>query len=155
VPDQFALAATFRCGSANPAGWQLYGAGCAGAGTAPSWSPLGYSRPWLGDTFMLRLLHPTATLGAAVVGLSDATWSGGALPFALGPAMPGCELLASPDVFVVLQLVGCVADYALAIPAVSAFVGLDLFSQGSASEPAANAAGIVVSSGVHATIGVR
>lgn len=139
-------------GSVHPATSTTFGVGC-GSNGVPALTAL--ARPWLGDTFAVQLSHPGASLGALAIGLSATTWAGGNLPFALGPAMPGCDLLTSAEAFRTLVLAQGTATHVLALPTAPALVGLELVYQGFAADAAANAAGIAASAGLAATLGVR
>lgn len=88
-------------------------------------------------------------------GLSNTTWSGGALPADLGfVGMPGCPLLVRPDATpLAFADAGGSVRYPFAIPADNSYLGMVLFGQWIAQDPTANAQGLSVSDGLRVVVG--
>ncbi|MGC6487020.1 MAG: S8 family serine peptidase [Planctomycetota bacterium] len=110
--------------------------------------------PQLGGSFAVSLAEaPAATFALLAQGLSDQTYSGGALPVTL-PTTQGCDLLVSPDVTEVLltNAVGA-ASRVVAVPNSGALTGLDVFYQWIVRDVAANPLGVVTSNGGRARLG--
>lgn len=97
----------------------------------------------LGQTMDVNLSNANPALLAAVLALghSNQQWNGIPLPFDLGfVGMPGCQWRVAADVALVLPTAGANgtrhhATYALAVPANSQLLGLDVFAQWLTLEP--------------------
>ncbi|MFK7740169.1 MAG: S8 family serine peptidase [Planctomycetota bacterium] len=109
--------------------------------------------PILGASYDLTLSDALAnTFAVLASGLSDTSWSGGALPTPL-PGAPGCDLLVAPDVLdaVVTSATGT-GSQSIAVPSSTGLIGTELFHQWAILD-AVNAAGLVLSNAGRATIG--
>jgi len=111
-------------------------------------------RPVLGASFDVELSNaPPATIAALVQGLSDQTYSGGALPVTL-PGAPGCDLLVAPDATVTtLTDASGGGSRNIGIPNTASLEGLDVFYQWVVLDQPANALGVATSDGGKATLG--
>ncbi|MBM4060682.1 MAG: hypothetical protein FJ265_06255 [Planctomycetes bacterium] len=134
-----------------------YGSACAGHASPPQLGvdPLAPARLGRTATFVgsnLRVGQPFAFVAA---GLSDQTWSGGALPFPLdGYGMVGCALQTSIEVALMAPVTGTgEARWDLAMPAGTQFLGLRIFAQILAADPGVNPAGLVTSRPIAMTLG--
>ncbi len=89
------------------------------------------------------------------VGLSNQNWAGGPLPLPLDAiGMPGCALQTSLELILSSGVSGVGgASWDLALPANAQFLGVQVFAQMIAAEPAANTAGLVVSRPLAVTLG--
>ncbi len=145
--------------SADPAEALPYGAGCRGSdGNTPTLSADPLHLPWAGDRFDLLVQDYSASsrLGAILLGDSDSHWSGEPLPFDLGTAgLPGCALLAAPDLFLPITLTVGPTTWSVTLAADPALIGLRLFAQAAVQDFAANPAGLVVTNGVALRMGDR
>ena len=77
-------------------------------------------------------------------------------PLDLTPlGMPGCPLLAAPQVALLLQNSGGIASAVLPIPAATSLLGAAFYAQGIVTDQPANALGVVVSNGYQLTLGAK
>jgi len=147
---------TWFYGPIHPATASPFGAGCVGTGGTPSLSAV--SRPWVGDSFQVRLTS-LPTNGAAVViglGTSRSSWGSVQLPAALSSVgMPGCFLYISLEATLLSLSQGGVLTQGLALPANPSLVGMVMFCQAFSMDPPANTAGVVASNALAAQIGAR
>ncbi len=145
--------------SVTAAAAERFGTGCTtSAGTLPELSPIATRLPWLGDRFDYRVasLAPSTRFATLAVGISETQWSGGALPFDLGPlGLTGCRLLVSPDVTLPLSAQAGSALGSLQIPADTSLVSSRAFAQVLALDAAANPGGAVASNALRLTLGSR
>ena len=118
----------------------------------PGIAPVGLPTP--GANYDLTLDTALASSAAVLVsGLSDSTYLGTPLP-AILPGAPGCELLVAPEALdAVLTSATGTASAPIVVPNDPGLSGLRVFHQWAVLDPAANALGIVVSSGVRAVVG--
>ncbi|GAB4142519.1 MAG: exo-alpha-sialidase [Planctomycetota bacterium] len=132
-----------------------FGTPCAGSANPPilGVDPLapmrvGREMRWIGTNL------PPGAAAFLVLGLSDASWSGGSLPFDLSPlGLPGCSMLVSPDAwFFAAATPSGEAAIAMTIPGWSQLVGATLHGQ-MAVQDASRPGGLSLSAGVHATAG--
>lgn len=146
---------TWSYGPLHPAELAAYGAGCAGSAGVPSLSFAGL--PWLGDTFSVEVAPVAAALPVAIAfGCSDRAWGGVTLPLLLDPlGMPGCVLWTSVEALVAATNQMGVARQQFAIAPLPALLGLDFFTQAVQLDPAANAAGLVLSDAGAGVVGGR
>ncbi|MEM7201654.1 MAG: hypothetical protein AAF628_15405 [Planctomycetota bacterium] len=144
-------------GPIHPATYRSFGNGCAGSAGTPSLVGAAGSLPWLGQTLSLQLTSVLAGQPAAVwVGGSRTQWQGLTLPLELRAAgMPGCELLASPEVPVAVGTAGGTATLTVPLCVCASALGLSVFGQAAVADPGANPAGVVISNGIEAQIGGR
>jgi hypothetical protein len=142
----------FRLVSSTPATAASTGSGCAGSLGIPVLAAAPYSRPWVGDDFAVRMSNvPAGSFPFAVVGLATANTGLG------GFGMPGCQLLATPDVVAPMQPApGQEATWTMHVPAAPALAGATLHLQGALlSAGGAGPFGGAVSQRLTATAGVR
>jgi hypothetical protein len=136
-----------------------FGVGCSTALGQLSLTIDGGARAWLGDTI-------TAHVRPAPAGAVASLWFGASrtiagtlqLPLSLDfVGMPGCSLLASLDDWSRLATVGTTnaAAFALTVPVSPQLLGLELFVQAAAADPAANVAGFATTNGLAVRIGAR
>ncbi|MBK8095744.1 MAG: hypothetical protein IPK26_01470 [Planctomycetes bacterium] len=132
-----------------------FGTGCAGPAGIPSLTQT--HGAWIGETHTTRVgnLAPTS-IGIMLVGLSNTTWVGGALPFPLLAVWPrttaACQLRVSPDASVGLANLGGTANFALPIPGNPALLGTPVFLQAAQLTPLLD---LSVSVGVALTPGAK
>jgi len=142
----------------NVATHRTYGNGCPGTVGQPQLILDGNQLPRLGSAWGLRLLNlPTGagTLAMFSFGLSNTNSVLGALPFPLAPlGMPGCTMLASPDVNLFAFASGGTAGATLAVPNQAWLQGLHLFAQGGVFDAAANAGGFVLAEAGDGKVGL-
>lgn len=139
----------------TPATVAPFGTGCAGTvGTPTLTAP---ARPWVGDAWSLTLAPvPTGAAAAIGFGLSRTAWGPDPLPLSLAAVgMPGCELRIAPDAIAAATTAGAVATLIAPIPVNPALVGLVVYLQGQATDPAANPGGTVFSNGLAIRVGGR
>jgi hypothetical protein len=100
----------------------------------------------------LRTGQPGAWLA---VGLSDQVWAGGPLPFPLDAiGMTGCALQTSIELALLSGVSGAgEAQWGLGLPADPQLLGMRIYAQILASDPGVNAAGLVISRPLAATVG--
>src|SRR5690606_38962903 len=109
--------------------------------------------PRLGQNYDVALSDALAgTFAVLASGLSDSTWTGGALPWPLAGA-PGCDLLVAPVVLdaVVTSPTGT-GSSTFFVPSSSVLIGTELFHQWGVLD-AVNPLGIVMSNAARASIG--
>jgi len=149
---------TWELVTPNVATHRTYGSGCPGTVGRPQLILDGNQLPRLGSAWAVRLRNlPTGpgTLAMFSFGLSNTNSVLGALPFPLAPlGMPGCVLLASPDVNLFAFANGGSAGAALAVPNQAWLMGLHLFAQGGVFDASANAAGLVLSEAGDGKVGL-
>jgi len=95
--------------------------------------------PQLGQTLQIDMSNVSPVgVPLMVLGLSDTSWNGLALPVPVSlalPAAPTCMILVSLDSVNVLPTVGSTASLSLPIPNNAALMGFVLFAQGAQLEP--------------------
>jgi hypothetical protein len=131
-----------------------YGAGCAGSNGTPNLTA--FTLPRLGQNFDIVLgnLPASSAFAFFTVGFSDQTSLLGPLPLSLAPyGMPGCTLLASSEVFLLMPASAGSSTMTTSLPNDAGFVGLLQYYQGCSIDTGANAAGLVSSNGLRALIG--
>lgn len=133
-----------------------FGAGCPQRVAIPELRAAGGALPWLGTTVDLEAhqLAPAAATAALALGGSATAWQGLALPFDLGRlGMPGCALLAAPELWLPAPAQNGIAAWRLGIPADAALLGTRAFGQAFASEPGANPLGVVATQAIELLLG--
>ena len=111
----------------------------------------GASRPVIGTTWNLTVANLPAggVLGLEIFGLADP-----AIPDLFFLGLPGCGLRSTLDAMNVYLPAGSTHAYGLPIPAVPAFVGLNLYSTSVMWVlPAPNPFGAISANGIKGTIG--
>jgi len=112
--------------------------------------------PSLGVTFDVVLGDAAANAAALLVlGNSDSTWQGGALPLSLGAlGAPGCELLVSGDVTqMVMTDAGGAAVVPISVPNNPTLLDVAFFEQYAVLDQAANSFGFAFSNAGAAVVG--
>lgn len=146
--------------NASRATYTLFGGGCPGSNaSSPAWAVRPLEVPLLGTTFVGEFsnLLPNGAV-VAFAGFSRVISSTGLpLPFDLGPlGATGCSVDVDPASVTLLVADGSgVAPWAIAIPWLPALISADIFQQGLALDPAANALGVAASNHGRAVIGER
>ena len=140
-----------HCGSSTLGSTAAYGTGCG-----PSLA--GTSIPAVGQSLGLQMdnLPANTVLALGAFGLSSSTIGSLVLPLPLDSyGMPGCWLVQDLSLMTWLPFTinGTSATSSLAIPGNSAFVGLQMFSQGWAVKIGINPTGIVFSNGLRIRVG--
>jgi hypothetical protein len=145
----------------GPAAWTLSGLtnfpswriNCSGAGTnlTPAMGSVGL--PSLGGSYDISVSDALGgTFGVLASGLSDSTWSGGALPAVL-PGAPGCLLLVDPVVLDAVLLSGSgTGSVSFSVPNSNGLIGTEVFHQWGILDTV-NSLGIVLSNAGRASIG--
>jgi hypothetical protein len=115
---------------ANTGYFSTYGLGCPTALGEPnltSNTPR-INQPW---TVMVDNVPSDCEIVLFAFGLSNSTWSGGSLPFDLGPlGLGGCSLNVAPDLVNVQLAAGGMAMNTFAFPNTTTLVNQRLFTQG-------------------------
>lgn len=151
------LGAAFDLGAdewvTSAASFTLYGTGCAGSAGEPGLRALRLA--WLGHSGELEVFNLAPSQGVILCSGFSRTAAGSLpLPHALQQyGMPGCSLLASPDVNVFLPVQGGLARWTFGVPAPPALLGASAFHQAFSLEPGANALGAINSRGGESRIG--
>ncbi len=146
---------TYHLGTIDEAGFESLGLGCPGALGQPS---LGltreWTRAWMGQSLSIDLTNLPQSTGLVAVGWSGRRTGGVNLPLGLAPyGMPGCSLRVAPDVIYAVSGSAGTATLTMPVPMNNALLGVAVYQQGFAFDPAANAAGLVASNSVRHTVG--
>ncbi len=142
----------------TPAQHQTFGTGCVGSAGVVSLVPDPRARPWIGDTFRVRVAGaPVSGLSVMSIGSSTTSWRGLVLPADLGAllGMRSCTLYTGLDLVLPLVRSQGVPTLAVAVPNAAGLVGAQLHNQAFTADPAANPAGVTASDGGTARIGAR
>ena len=123
LPDGSLLASnatsTFRAASTCQPGVASYGTGCVGSAGPTTLAAI--TRPWAGSAFLARAGGmPASSLVLSIYGFTPLSAS---LAAALPQALPGCQLLMSPDLLDVLLPNGGEAITAIVLPDLPALAG--------------------------------
>jgi hypothetical protein len=134
-----------------------FGSGCTGSAGVPTLAAVPGARPWTGSTFTVELRAlPLGASAFMFTGFSNTTWGPFALPLPLAAyGMPGCSLLAAPDVVYPFAVSGTVGQWDLPIPTNTSLVGVTFFNQGIVLDRPANQAGAVLSNAAGGVIGAK
>jgi len=121
--------------------------------TVPDCAPLVHtaSRPVIGTTVTLNTTDMPSSSSFGATSLGWTQHNPGIELTALG--MPGCFQYAGADVFTMFVPTAGVGSYSFAIPNMTPFVGMHLFTQGAAFAPGFNPLGVLSSNGVFLVIG--
>jgi hypothetical protein len=138
----------------DPTGSERYGAGCG----SPALDLMSVTQsPRIGQVAGLGITNvPPQSPSFVALGLSNTQVGTLPLPLSLSLfGMSGCWLLQSTDVFALPAAAGApgTAGLLVPLPNIPLLVGLDLYLQAHCAAPGANAAGVIVSNGVHWRIG--
>ncbi|MCU0866508.1 MAG: kelch repeat-containing protein [Planctomycetes bacterium] len=143
--------------SATPARLVPFGQGCVGSVPAPTLTAADHTRPWLGDSYGLRIGGlPPSGICVLVTGLSNQFWNGLPLPLDLTLlGMPACDALVSPDLLNAVFHQGS-AVVTTTLPLNPAVAGLSIYQQALVFHPGAlNPLGALTSNGIEAELGLR
>ncbi len=133
-----------------------YGAGCRGSRGIPALGRDPDTLPWIGTALRVRVTDAVALRPCWLsIGASKTSWGGIPLPLPLdGAGMPGCVVLASPDLSLALATDAAGAlEVPLMVPADARFLGASIHLQAWIADAAANAFGLVVTNAATATLG--
>ena len=145
APGNVAVTETWRYGAFVAE----LGAGCAGSNGVPVLTAT--AAPRLGGAVVTSLgnLANGAQFAAVAAGLFAAN-----PPTLLDPfGLPGCTLWVNLDATVFLPVVGGVMTLSIGVPNSASLFGVTICEQGLSLDPGANAAGLVVSNAIQATLG--
>ncbi|MCR9248747.1 MAG: PKD domain-containing protein [bacterium] len=132
------------CSDSGRAGYGFLGEGCAGSLGIPTLTAV--TDPVLGMTLTVVVDRLPTNAALMLTGLSNTTSPFGTLPVnGTGFGAPGCFLRVSPDNNLLLLGTGQSATWNLMIPNDPTLTCVRLFQQAVALDPAANAAGAVMS----------
>jgi photosystem II stability/assembly factor-like uncharacterized protein len=137
-------------------GAAIFGAPCAGHGLPPALAVDPQQQARVGRPLRLRCEGALpATAAHLLLGLSNSSWAGGALPTDLGAiGMPGCSLLVGPELaFSAVTDAGGNASWSVPIPDLPGLLGARLYAQALAADPLLNAFGLGTTAGLELTIG--
>lgn len=141
------LDSSFDYGPDRPARLTSYGRDCQSTRTAPRVAEV--TRPWIGEALAFSVTGVAASTPLLLLtGSSRTQWGNLQLPLDLTPGMRGCFLNTSPDLVAPIQTL-----VRYVIPSDRRLVGLRYFHQVGAIDAAANAVGLVLSSGVELQVG--
>jgi len=143
----------------HPASYATFGTGCSSSAGTPKLAAATGSLPWVGEKFTVEVSGlPKAVYNVPflLVGASSKSWGSTPLPFDLKPlGAPGCPLLVSPDLMLLLTNSGGTTTLAATIPTSYTLLGLEIFEQAYVLDSSANTLGIAVSNGGVARIGAK
>ena len=101
-------------------------------------------------------LNPAVTAGLMFTGYSRTSWLGIPLPLNMAPiGMPGCSLLTSGQIILVLNVSAGVGSLALPLPADAALLVAPFYQQALIVDLPANPAGLILSNGAAGRFGQR
>lgn len=123
-----------------------FGSGCMGTNGVPSLTSLDAPRLGQSYTVVLTNLEPSINLAILMFGFQP---SSGTSLAAYG--MPTCSLFTAPEVLI--GVAGAAGSATWVWPTVGGAMGIPLYGQALAFDPAANAAGLTVSNAISALIG--
>jgi len=141
-------------GPGTPATASAFGAGCGSP--ALTLSPDISARPIINATGQVSMTNIPSTLAFVSLGWSRTMVGPFTLPFSLlGYGLPGCYLLQSCEAAAapVTFTTPGTATYSLPLPNWNGLIGLQLYLQGWANAPGANAGNTIVSNGIEWVIG--
>lgn len=147
--------ATWSYAAVVPATYATHGDGCAGTlgeprlATAEPWT-----LPWLGSTMQIEVEGAPQSVAILATGLDDRLAGATPLPLDLSSlGMPGCSLRTAPDVVTFGLGAGTSVGFAVPVPNRLPLVSLRFYQQALVLDPAANAAGLVLSNSIAARPG--
>ncbi len=140
-----------------PAGLTTFAPGCPGplgiptiALTAP------HTGAWIGGTLQVRVDHAPNPVAGLLLGFSNTSYQGLALPIDLGPiGMSGCSLRVAPENFLLCSGTAAFADCSIPVPNANGLRGVNFYLQAAVPAPTTNPARLVTSDAVVGTIGSR
>src|SRR5690606_8921691 len=108
----------------------VFGAGCAGSAGVPTVSANANSIAQPGGVVAFDVDNVPNSLAILAAGFSRTVAGGQPLPLSLAPfGMPGCSLLVSPDVAVLLAAGANAATWWLPLPSVPGLLGVEFYVQ--------------------------
>jgi hypothetical protein len=110
----------------------------------------------IGGSYSVTLSNLARAVAVAAIagGFSTSNWQFGSLPAQLAPfGMTGCTLYVRPDVVVFLPVLAAQSTLTLAVPPVTALVGVRFHQQSLVLEPGVNPAGAIVSNAIGLSVG--
>ena len=141
--------------SVRPAEFAAHRPGCLGsAGQSELRLRRPWTRAWLGQALETELTNLPTSSAIVVVGCDDRTWGAVTLPFPLDPlGMPGCALQIAPYAIYAIAGANQRASLSLPVPEHASLLGMVVFEQGFAVDPAFNSLGLTASNSIRATVG--
>ncbi len=139
----------------SPARIQSLSPGCPGSLGEPTLRlSRDWTRAWLGGALSVEFTNLPQTAGLIAAGWSN-QWAGTvALPLDLAPyGMPGCFARSSVDALFIVAGSANAATLTIPIPVHGTLLGVPLYQQGFALDPAANTAGLTASNLVRSIVG--
>jgi hypothetical protein len=132
----------------------VFGTGCAGAMGIPTLAAGAGSSPTLGTTFTAAYGNLPNSVVVNMVGFSNTLALGVfALPYDLTPnGFPGCSLLVDPLVTQLIIGSANAANWTLAIPSNTSYLGAELFNQGASLQTPSP--GLAFSNGLRSVVGL-
>lgn len=145
----------YTYGTVNPAAFESLSPGCSGTLGQPTLTLThNWTRAWMGRALSVDLQNLPQSAGFLVMGWSNQHAGSFQLPLDLNPfGMPGCHARVATDHIVPLAGTNQTATLTMPVPQNSALLGVTLYQQGFALDPAANAAGLTASNAVRVTVG--
>jgi PKD repeat protein len=133
-------------------GYGYIGAGCAGALGVPG--NVAQTQPVVGTSLAVNVDRLPANVAFFLVGFSDTQSQFGPLPLDLAAfGAPNCPARVSPDATVLLLGLGNTATWNFNLPAATGLIGVRMFTQALALDPAANVLGAITSDAAAMLIG--
>jgi hypothetical protein len=134
-----------------------FGSACAGHASPPQLLVDAQAPARIGRTMTFRGANLQTGHGGSLlaIGLSDQNWAGGPLPYPLDAfGMAGCALQTSIELALLSSVSGAgTAQWDLPVSGNPQLLGLPLFAQMLAPDPAVNVAGLVTSRPIAVTLG--
>ena len=148
---------TWVYGPTRPATVVPIGLGCGGSTGVLSLAFARGALPWIGDVLTLELgALASGSLPIAVFGASRTRWGNTALPLSLQfLGSHGCWLLTDPLVVAPMASSAGRAWLDFRLPSQASLMRVPFYTQGFATDPAANFAGLVSSNGLEVRPGSR
>ncbi|HEX5053216.1 MAG TPA: hypothetical protein VFZ65_15685 [Planctomycetota bacterium] len=137
-----------------PAMYAPHGAGCTVANAPVLGLTESWTRAWLGGTLGVTVSLAPLSVAVLITGLSDQSFGATPLPLDLSMlGMPSCDLRVAPELLQLGVGTHTRVTFEQPIPADPAVVGTPFYQQALVLAPGANAAGILVSNSMRASIG--
>ncbi len=142
-------------GSQHLPGFEPRGQGCPGTQGIPTLRlTADWTRAWMGRTLSVDLQNLPQSAGFVAIGWSEQRAGAFTLPYDLTPfGMPGCFARVATDLIVPVVGQNQSATLTMPVPQNNALLGVTLYQQGFAIDPAANAAGLTAGNSVRLSVG--
>ncbi len=139
----------------NPALFESLAPGCPGSLGEPTLRlTRNWTRAWVGGTLSVDLHNLPQSTGFVAIGWSNLQAGAFPLPLDLTPyGMPGCHARVATDLIVPVTGANQTATLTMPVPTNYVLLGVRLYQQGFALDPAANAAGLTAGNAVRVRIG--